>query len=127
MEAVIFGILSATYPAFQLIGAPILGRWSDNYGRKKILLLSNAGTLVGWILFLVALFLTKENIFSINSVLLGTFVMTPPLLVLFFARAIEWERNVIIRVKRRMTAVSFGTFCLITVNILVDVGYPFDI
>jgi MFS family permease len=36
-NAVIFGILSATYPAFQLIGAPILGRWSDNYGRKKIL------------------------------------------------------------------------------------------
>jgi MFS family permease len=32
----------------QLIGAPILGRWSDNYGRKKILLLSNAGTLAGW-------------------------------------------------------------------------------
>jgi MFS family permease len=35
--------------------APILGRWSDIYGRKKILLLSNAGTLVGWIFFLVAL------------------------------------------------------------------------
>lgn len=88
-NAVIFGILSATYPAFQLIGAPILGRWSDNYGRKKILLLSNAGTLAGWIFFLVALFLPKENIFSVNSVLLGTFVITPPLLVLFFARAID--------------------------------------
>ena len=39
------------------IGAPILGKWSDTYGRKKILLLSNAGTLIGWIFFLVALFL----------------------------------------------------------------------
>lgn len=37
-NAIVFGILSATYPAFQLIGAPILGRWSDFYGRKKVLL-----------------------------------------------------------------------------------------
>jgi MFS family permease len=88
-NAVVFGILSATYPTFQLIGAPILGRWSDNYGRKKILLLSNAGTLVGWIFFLVALFLPKENILSVNSALLGTFVITLPLLVLFLARFID--------------------------------------
>jgi MFS family permease len=86
---IVFGILSATYPAFQLIGAPILGRWSDTYGRKKILLLSNAGTLVGWIFFLVALFLPRENILSVNSALLGTFVITLPLLVLFFARFID--------------------------------------
>lgn len=51
-NAIVFGMLSATYPAFQLIGAPILGRWSDVYGRKRILLLSNGGTLVGWIFFL---------------------------------------------------------------------------
>ena len=60
-NAIVFGILSAIYPAFQLIGAPILGKWSDTYGRKKILLLSNAGSLIGWIFFLVALFLPKEN------------------------------------------------------------------
>ena len=34
-NAIVYGILSATYPAFQLIGAPLLGRWSDIYGRKK--------------------------------------------------------------------------------------------
>ena len=86
---IVFGILSATYPTFQLIGAPILGGWSDTYGRKKILLLSNAGTLVGWIFFLVALFLPKENILSVNSVLTGSFVITLPLLVLFLARFID--------------------------------------
>lgn len=37
----IYGILSATFPFFQLIGAPVLGAWSDRYGRKKILLVSN--------------------------------------------------------------------------------------
>jgi MFS transporter, DHA1 family, tetracycline resistance protein len=88
-NAIVFGILSATYPAFQLIGAPILGRWSDTYGRKKILLLSNAGTFIGWIFFLVALYLPKENILSVNSSVLGTLVITLPLLVLFFARLID--------------------------------------
>jgi MFS transporter, DHA1 family, tetracycline resistance protein len=87
-NAIAYGILGATYSAFQLIGAPILGKWSDLYGRKKILLLSNAGTLVGWIFFLVALFLPVEK-FTIDNALLGTFVISLPLLVLFLARAID--------------------------------------
>jgi MFS transporter, DHA1 family, tetracycline resistance protein len=88
-NAIVYGILAAVYPAFQLIGAPILGRWSDIYGRKKVLLLSHGGTLIGWIFFLFALFLPVENLFNINSALFGTFAITLPLLVLFFARAIE--------------------------------------
>jgi MFS family permease len=88
-NAIIYGILAAVYPAFQLIGAPILGRWSDIYGRKKVLLVSNGGTLIGWIFFLFALFLPVENLFSIDSSLIGTFAITLPLLVLFFARAID--------------------------------------
>ena len=88
-NAIIYGILAAVYPAFQLIGAPILGRWSDIYGRKKVLLISHGGTLIGWIIFLVALFLPVENLFNINSSLFGTFVITLPLLVLFFARSID--------------------------------------
>ncbi len=34
-NALIYGLLGATYSAFQLIGAPILGRWSDRYGRRN--------------------------------------------------------------------------------------------
>src|SRR6186713_3639028 len=82
-NAVVYSLLAATYPAFQLIGAPILGRWSDIFGRKKVLLLSNAGTSVGWILFLFALFLPFEKSFNINIAFLGTFVVIVPLLVLF--------------------------------------------
>jgi len=88
-NAIVYGILAAVYPAFQLVGAPILGRWSDIYGRKKILLVSHAGTLIGWLFFLFALFLPIENLFSIDSQLFGTIVITLPLLVLFFARFID--------------------------------------
>jgi len=88
-NAIVYGILAAIYPAFQLIGAPILGRWSDIYGRKKVLLISHGGTLVGWIIFLFALFLPNENVFSINSLLVGTFVITLPLIILFIARALD--------------------------------------
>jgi MFS transporter, DHA1 family, tetracycline resistance protein len=88
-DAIVYGLLAATYPAFQLIGAPLLGRWSDIFGRKKVLLLSNVGTSVGWVLFLFALFLPIEKSFSIDTVFFGTLVIIVPLLVLFLARAID--------------------------------------
>ena len=88
-NAVVYSLLAATYPAFQLIGAPILGRWSDIYGRKKVLLLSNAGTAIGWILFLVALVVPFEESFSINLISFGTIVVVVPLLFIFLARAID--------------------------------------
>jgi DHA1 family tetracycline resistance protein-like MFS transporter len=88
-NAIVYGLLAATYPAFQLIGAPLLGRWSDTFGRKKVLLLSNIGTSVGWILFLFALFLPIEKSFNIYIPFIGTFVIIVPLLVLFLARAID--------------------------------------
>ena len=65
-NALVFGIVAAMYPAFQLVGAPILGRWSDHYGRKKVLLISQGGTLAAWIIFLSALFLPIENIFAVD-------------------------------------------------------------
>ena len=88
-DAIAYGLLAATYPAFQLIGAPLLGRWSDIYGRKKVLLLSNVGTSVGWILFLFALFLPTKNSFTIDLSFFGTFVIIVPLFLLFLARAID--------------------------------------
>jgi len=88
-NAIVYGLLAATYPAFQLIGAPVLGKWSDIYGRKKVLLLSNAGTSVGWILFLFALYLPVGKVFSIDSIFFGTFTLVLPLIVLFLARAID--------------------------------------
>ena len=88
-NAIIYGILGATYPAFQLFGAPILGNWSDIYGRKKILFLSQAGTLVSWIIFLSAMMVPVTVFGNIDSGFLGAFAVTLPLILIFLARAFD--------------------------------------
>ncbi len=85
----VYGIMGAVYPAFQLIGAPVLGKWSDIYGRKKILLLSEGGTLLGWIIFVTAFYVSVTVIFNISSSLFGSMVITLPLLILFAARGLD--------------------------------------
>ena len=50
----IIGLLTASNAAAQLLGAPILGRLSDRFGRRPILLVSIFGTLVGFVLLGVA-------------------------------------------------------------------------
>jgi len=86
---IIYGAMGATYSFFQLIGAPILGRWSDSFGRKKVLLLSQAGTFLAWVLFVVALTIPETTLARIDSALLGIFALTVPLLFLFAARALD--------------------------------------
>ncbi|MFC1878815.1 MFS transporter [Chloroflexota bacterium] len=44
------GLLVASYAAAQLIGAPILGRMSDRFGRRPVLLLSMVGTFIGFLM-----------------------------------------------------------------------------
>ncbi len=48
---VIYGLLIAIFPLAQFFGAPVLGTWADNVGRKKVLMLSLVGTLIGYVLF----------------------------------------------------------------------------
>lgn len=50
----VIGLLAASYAAAQLVGAPFLGRLSDRYGRKPVLLVSIAGTLLGFLLLALA-------------------------------------------------------------------------
>ena len=44
------GLLTAAYYFFQLISAPILGKLSDRYGRKKLLIISQLGSAVGYLI-----------------------------------------------------------------------------
>ncbi len=85
----IYGLMGAMYPGFQLIGAPIMGRWSDQIGRKRVLFYSQLGTFLAWGLFIVALFIPVKRFMDVDSNLTGAFVLTIPLLVLFFARALD--------------------------------------
>ncbi|MBP6179655.1 MAG: MFS transporter [Anaerolineales bacterium] len=63
-DALTVGILQATYPMMQFLGAPILGRLSDRFGRKPVLIVSQIGTLIGFIMLgfantLVVLFISR--------------------------------------------------------------------
>lgn len=46
----VVGLLTASYAAAQMVGAPVLGRLSDQYGRRPVLLVSIAGTMLGFLL-----------------------------------------------------------------------------
>lgn len=61
----VYGLLLTLYSAFQFIGAPYLGAMSDSIGRKKILFVSQAGTLLSWFIFLFALFLPHYTILGV--------------------------------------------------------------
>jgi MFS transporter, DHA1 family, tetracycline resistance protein len=66
----IYGVMVAAYPFFQFIGAPILGTLSDQLGRKKVLLLSMSGTVLGY-------------------AITGFGVVTGNLYMIFFGRALD--------------------------------------
>ena len=50
-DALTVSLLSAIYAAAQFVAAPILGKLSDRYGRRPLLLVSVFGSAVGYMLF----------------------------------------------------------------------------
>jgi len=51
---VAIGLLFAVFSLCQLIAAPILGDWSDRYGRRPVLILSLAGTVLSFVMMALA-------------------------------------------------------------------------
>jgi len=82
-NALVYGALGATYSFFQLISSPVLGKWSDNVGRRKILLLSQAGTLLGWLIFLAGI--TLPN----HAISICGYLISLPLLLIFTGRSLD--------------------------------------
>ena len=50
----VIGLLFASFSVAQLIAAPLLGEWSDRWGRRPVLILSLIGTTVSFIMLAVA-------------------------------------------------------------------------
>jgi MFS transporter, DHA1 family, tetracycline resistance protein len=69
-RTLLYGFLIASYPLAQFFGAPILGVLADSKGRKKLLILSLMGTVVGYAIFIIG-------------------ILTSNLLLLFIGRALD--------------------------------------
>ena len=54
----VVGLLFASFSASQLIAAPVLGAWSDRWGRRPVLILSLVGTAVSFAMLAMAESLT---------------------------------------------------------------------
>lgn len=70
-KTILLGALLASYALAQFIGAPIFGTLSDQYGRKKLLLLSLAGTFVGYLLFALGIIWGRLELLFIGRILDG--------------------------------------------------------
>jgi MFS transporter, DHA1 family, tetracycline resistance protein len=54
-RTIIYALLVASFPLAQFFGAPYLGALADKIGRKKVLIYSLIGTLIGYVLFAVGI------------------------------------------------------------------------
>lgn len=68
---IILGVLMAMYPLFQFFGAPILGILSDRIGRKKILIISLAGTFIGYLIFAIGILIGNIYLLFISRIIDG--------------------------------------------------------
>lgn len=81
----IVGLLVASYAAASLVGSPLLGRLSDRFGRRPILLVSVAGTLLGFLLLGLAVPIGKGLASWIAPAAANGFILA----VLFLARVLD--------------------------------------
>ena len=82
---VVIGFIVASYAAASLVGAPLMGRLSDRYGRRLILLLSVTGTFIGYLLlgFAQPIGTSLANLLAPQAV--NTFIIG----ILFISRIID--------------------------------------
>jgi len=67
----IFGVLVASFPFGQFFGAPVVGRLSDQYGRRKILMISLIGTMFTLLICTLGVFFLNLSIVLVGRFLGG--------------------------------------------------------
>lgn len=70
-RTLLYGFLIASYPLAQFFGAPILGVLADSKGRKKLLILSLIGTVVGYAVFILGILTSNIFLLFLGRILDG--------------------------------------------------------
>jgi len=70
-RTLLYGFLIASYPLAQFFGAPILGSLADQKGRKKLLMLSLIGTVVGYVVFIIGILTSNIYLLFIGRIIDG--------------------------------------------------------
>ncbi|MBJ7449714.1 MAG: MFS transporter [Parachlamydiales bacterium] len=68
---ILLGALLACYPLGQIAGAPLLGAISDHLSRKRVLLLSYLGNILGYSLCLLSIMSAQIGFFFLGNFLAG--------------------------------------------------------
>ena len=71
MRGIMLGFALSVYPFGQFIASPILGAFSDYYGRKKLLLICLFGTTVGYLVTALAIYLQSIAFLIISRFITG--------------------------------------------------------
>ncbi len=75
-SSLIIGLLSTSYSLMQFIFTPVWGRLSDRYGRRPLILLSLAGSCIGFLIFGLAHNLTMLFIGRLVAGIAGAIIPT---------------------------------------------------
>lgn len=85
---VVLGILLATFSLFQFIASPIMWALSDMYGRKPVLMITQFGTFLSWLVLAGAYFVPDIDIW----------ILSLPIIIIFFSRLFDgitgWNMSV---------------------------------
>jgi len=73
LRTTILGFLVGIFPLCQFFAAPILGAFSDRYGRKSVLLFSLVGMAIGYIIMAVSIQLPSLPLAFLSRMTMGVF------------------------------------------------------
>jgi MFS transporter, DHA1 family, tetracycline resistance protein len=88
-NAFVMGVIGAAFSACQLVGAPWLGGMSDRVGRKRVLLYSQIGGLIAWVIFAIALIVPHVALFTLDNGITGHVIVILPIVLIVVSRSTD--------------------------------------